>query len=76
MTSSSYTKMLKQLNQKPWKKKRYLKHNKPKERKFGASSKRCIRCGNTHAHISSYGINMCRKCFRESAAKLGFRKYS
>ncbi|MBS3102556.1 30S ribosomal protein S14 [Candidatus Woesearchaeota archaeon] len=56
--------------------KKFLKFNKPKERKFGLSTKRCRRCGNVRAHISSYGLHLCRRCFREVAVELGFKKYS
>ncbi|MBI2574648.1 30S ribosomal protein S14 [Candidatus Woesearchaeota archaeon] len=53
-----------------------MKHNKPKERLFGKFTKACLRCGNTRAHISKYGIHMCRRCFRETATKIGFKKYT
>ena len=68
--------MLKQLKAKPAIMKRYLKHNKPIERKFGKGIKQCEECGNTRGHISKYGINMCRKCFRDNAKELGFKKFS
>lgn len=75
MTVSSYKKMLKQLESKPVIKKRYLKHNRPKKRTFGKGIKQCEECGNTRGYIAKYGINMCRKCFRENAGKLGFKKF-
>ncbi|MBI2133261.1 30S ribosomal protein S14 [Candidatus Woesearchaeota archaeon] len=53
-----------------------MKANKPKEREFGKYTKDCIRCGNTRAHISKYGLHMCRRCFREIATKVGFKKYT
>ncbi|MEK6820317.1 MAG: 30S ribosomal protein S14 [Nanoarchaeota archaeon] len=53
-----------------------MKHNKPKERKTGIVSKKCERCGRFGAHISSYGLNLCRQCFREIAEEIGFKKYS
>ncbi|MEA2037580.1 MAG: 30S ribosomal protein S14 [Nanoarchaeota archaeon] len=53
-----------------------MKHNSPKERKFGPTTKHCRMCGNQHAHIGKYGLNLCRKCFREMAPKLGFKKYN
>ncbi|WAR19475.1 RS29-like protein [Mya arenaria] len=31
-------------------------------------------CKNTHGLIRKYGLNMCRRCFREYAADIGFRK--
>jgi len=56
------------------KKKRFIRNNAPKKRKFGQSVKRCIKCGTTKAHISKYNLNVCRRCFREVARELGFRK--
>lgn len=47
----------------------------PKQRKFGRGSRRCVRCGSQGNLIRSYGLNLCRQCFREVAVKLGFRKY-
>lgn len=77
MTYSSHTKVFKQLKSKPVKLKKFLKHNAPKERKFGYSIKRCRRCGRMgRGHISKYGIQLCRQCFREIATKIGFKKYS
>ncbi|MFH1589770.1 MAG: 30S ribosomal protein S14 [archaeon] len=55
---------------------KYLKHNVPKKRKSGENIKKCIRCGRTGAHISKYGMQICRQCFRESAIQLGFKKYN
>jgi small subunit ribosomal protein S29e len=31
-------------------------------------------CKNTHGIIRKYGLNMCRRCFREYADDIGFRK--
>ncbi|MCP3681148.1 MAG: 30S ribosomal protein S14 [bacterium] len=67
--------MFKQLKAKPVKLNRYIKHNKPKERKNSVEQKRCVRCGNTRGHISKYGLHLCRRCFREIATKIGFKKY-
>jgi len=53
-----------------------LKHCKPKERKIGIAVRKCERCGRYGAHISSYGLNLCRHCFREIAVDIGFKKYS
>ncbi|MEM0132235.1 MULTISPECIES: 30S ribosomal protein S14 [Acidiplasma] len=36
----------------------------------------CVRCGRKRGIVRRYGINMCRQCFRETAGKIGFRKYS
>lgn len=75
MSASDWRNMLKQLKNKPEIMKRYLKYCKPKERKFGIASKKCCRCGRIGAHVGSYGLNLCRQCFRDVAADLGFKKY-
>ena len=76
MTASDWRKLLKQLEKKPAKLQRFLKHCKPKDRKFGIASKKCIRCGRFGGHISKYGLHLCRQCFREIAEELGFKKYN
>lgn len=76
MTSSNHTKVYKQLKVKPAKWKKFLKHNAPKTRPTGKMLKRCKMCGNMRAHISKYGLHLCRRCFRENAQKIGFKKYS
>ena len=76
MTVSSFRKMFKQIKDKPVKLDRYMRNNKPKERKYGKETKRCIRCGNPRGHISKYGLHVCRRCFREIATKVGFKKYT
>lgn len=75
MTASDYKKEFKQLDAKPVKKKKYIKHNAPKKRKCGAAIKKCVRCGRIKGHISKYDLHLCRQCFREIATKLGFKKY-
>ena len=76
MTASDWRKILKQLRGKPAIMQKFIKHNKPKERKYGIATKKCEKCGRFGAHISSYGLNLCRQCFREIAEELGFKKYS
>jgi small subunit ribosomal protein S14 len=76
MTTSDWTKLAKQVEGKPAKKNRLIKHNKPKDRKTGITVKKCEKCGRFGAHISSYGLELCRHCFREIAEKIGFKKYS
>ncbi len=76
MTASDWRKQLKQLNSKPAKLEKFLKHNKPKDRKIGIAAKKCERCGRFGAHIKSYGLNLCRHCFRDIATEIGFNKYS
>jgi len=76
MTASDHEKILKQLESKPAVMKKFLKHNKPKERKIGIAARKCEKCGRFGAHIKSYGLNLCRHCFREIAVEIGFKKYS
>lgn len=76
MTASDWKKTLKQLKNKPVIMNKFLKHNKPKDRKIGIAVRKCGRCGRFGAHIKSYGINLCRQCFREIAEEIGFKKYN
>lgn len=76
MTASDFNKILKQLRSKPVIMQKFLRHNKPKDRKFGIAVKKCERCGRFGAHLSQYNINLCRQCFREIAEEIGFKKYS
>jgi len=77
MTASDWKKTLNnQLKGKPAIAERYTKNNKPKDRKIGIAAKKCERCGRFGAHIKSYGLNLCRHCFREIAVEIGFKKYS
>lgn len=76
MTASDWKKILKQLDEKPAVREKFIKHCKPKDRKTGVFSKKCERCGRFGAHISSYDLNLCRHCFREIAEEIGFKKYS
>jgi len=48
----------------------------PRQRPFGKGTMRCIRCGTREAIIRKYGLMICRRCFREIAPQLGFRKYN
>ncbi|MEW6295417.1 MAG: 30S ribosomal protein S14 [Candidatus Diapherotrites archaeon] len=36
----------------------------------------CKICGNNPGMIRKYGLNICRRCFKDYAEKLGFRKYN
>ena len=76
MTVGDWRKAFKQLKAKPAKLRKYIKHNAPKKRSVGRTTKKCSRCGSHGGHISKYGINLCRHCFRELATKVGFKKYS
>ncbi len=75
MTTSTHKKLLNQLSNKPGKIEKYKKYNVPKKRKHGEKTHTCRRCGRTGAHISKYGLKLCRHCFRENAIVLGFKKY-
>lgn len=76
MTASDHAKIARQLKGKQVVLQKFLKHNKPKERKTGVASKKCERCGRFGAHMSQYNLNLCRQCFREIAEDIGFKKYS
>ncbi len=76
MTASDWKKILKQLGKKPAIREKFLKHCRPKKRKFGVAAQKCERCGRFGARVSSYGLNLCRHCFREIAEEIGFKKYS
>lgn len=75
MTTTDHTKVLKQLQYKPGKKAKHTKYSVPKQRK-GALDRKCKRCGRTGGHISKYGLNLCRQCFRDIATRIGFKKYN
>lgn len=45
------------------------------KRKLGKGSRKCIRCGSFDGLIRKYGLMYCRRCFREVADQIGFRKY-
>lgn len=39
----------------------------------------CVRsriCGSRRGLIRKYGIDLCRRCFREQAEAIGFKKFS
>ena len=76
MTASDWNKVLKQIRSKPAKAMKFLKHNKPQERKFGVAARKCERCGRFGAHLKQYNLKLCRHCFREIAEDIGFIKYS
>ncbi len=47
------------------------------ENRFKKRMKRkCRFCGNARGLIRKYDLYVCRKCFREIAGGLGFKKYS
>ena len=75
MTVKNYKKLLKQIQTKPARKKKFIKHSKPKTRKHGKATRKCRICGKSQSHIRKYGLNLCRQCFRDLALKIGFKKY-
>ncbi|MFX0067264.1 MAG: 30S ribosomal protein S14 [Candidatus Hermodarchaeota archaeon] len=46
-----------------------------KKRKYGKGTRTCRRCGTHRAIIRKYDLYICRRCIREIADDLGFRKY-
>lgn len=76
MTASDWKKITKQLRGKPVVLQKFIRHNKPKDRKMGVAAKKCERCGRFGAHLNQYNLNVCRHCFREIAEEIGFKKYS
>ena len=76
MTTSNHEKMFTQLDNKQVKKKKFIKHNKPKQKSCGKALKRCRRCGRNGGHIQKYGLSLCRQCFRQIAKDIGFKKYN
>ena len=45
-----------------------------KQHRFGRGSRWCKRCVDYTAVIQKYDLSICRRCFREVATSLGFRK--
>jgi ribosomal protein S14 len=45
------------------------------ERYKGKGKRVCRNCGNSRALIRKYRLLVCRRCFREMAESIGFRKY-
>ncbi|EFP04406.1 hypothetical protein GCK72_011871 [Caenorhabditis remanei] len=43
-------------------------------RKFGPGSRSCRVCAGHHGLIRKYGLDLCRRCFREQAKDIGFKK--
>jgi len=76
MTTSDYRKAIVQLETKPAKLSKYMKHNSPKKRTIGIGKRKCRKCGRYGAHVRSYDIHLCRTCFRDDAKLIGFKKYS
>ncbi len=45
------------------------------KKKPGTGGISCKRCGTYRGVIRSYDLQICRRCFREVAESLNFRKY-
>ncbi|EKM83653.1 hypothetical protein AGABI1DRAFT_81417 [Agaricus bisporus var. burnettii JB137-S8] len=43
-------------------------------RKFGKGSRQCRLCSHQAGLIRKYGLDLCRQCFREKSAAIGFVK--
>lgn len=41
----------------------------------GRNSRKCRICGSARALIRAHNLRICRRCFREAAPSLGFKKY-
>ncbi len=46
-----------------------------KESKKKKNTPTCKICGSHRRVIRKYGLDICGKCFREVARKMGFKKY-
>jgi len=57
------------------KKKRVNAEKKMVSRFKGKGNRVCRFCGNSRGLIRKYRLNICRRCFREVAESVGFRKY-
>lgn len=41
----------------------------------GKGLRKCRICGVSRSLIRAHGLNVCRRCFREIARDIGFKKY-
>ncbi|GHJ88731.1 hypothetical protein NliqN6_5133 [Naganishia liquefaciens] len=44
-------------------------------RNYGKGSRQCRVCAHQAGIIRKYGMNICRQCFRERSAQIGFEKH-
>ncbi|KAB5545699.1 ribosomal protein S14 [Coniochaeta sp. 2T2.1] len=42
---------------------------------YGKGSRACRVCAHQAGLIRKYGLNICRQCFREKSADIGFTKF-
>jgi small subunit ribosomal protein S14 len=47
-----------------------------KNQKADSKNLKCTVCGANRGLIHKYGLKICRRCFREVAASIGFKKLS
>ncbi|CAD8043616.1 unnamed protein product [Paramecium primaurelia] len=45
-------------------------------RTYGKDSRECRVCAARQGLIRKYGMNVCRRCFRENYELIGFHKYN
>ncbi|MDO8624676.1 MAG: 30S ribosomal protein S14 [Candidatus Diapherotrites archaeon] len=50
------------------------KHNQKKVRSPKLKEYHCRICNGQRGMVRKYGILLCRRCFKDNAIKLGFRK--
>ncbi|MFH1403905.1 MAG: 30S ribosomal protein S14 [Candidatus Altiarchaeota archaeon] len=55
-----------------------MKKNKDSSKKkvMNAKNLKCTVCGANRGLIHKYGLHICRRCFREDAESIGFKKNS
>ncbi len=41
----------------------------------GKAMRKCRFCGTSRGMIRSYGLRICRRCFRDMGERIGFRKF-
>ncbi len=46
-----------------------------KKYKFERKKGKCKMCGSQKGVIKKYDLNLCRRCFKQNAEKLGFEKF-
>lgn len=52
-----------------------MKKQEKKRPKTGRNAY-CVNCKNNKGMVHKYGLNLCRRCFKEFAPMMGFKKYS
>ncbi|MBU0636306.1 30S ribosomal protein S14 [Candidatus Micrarchaeota archaeon] len=52
------------------------KHNQKKKKNPKYDKPKCRVCGGKRGMIRKYGIRLCRRCFKDNALKIGFKKYN